>query len=316
LTDPEQHNDDPHPVRKLLKRLPKVEASADFEQRLQRRIAEEGKKSAMPGRWKELLLPKRIPVFAYSLVTLVVVGVVSYYSIFRSGRMPRKEIPIVQENEKTISAPASESNRPSNVEGKADDRLKDSRVEQRGGNASGIIEKPANGNKLEPELRLNKERADGSEKYRDERDQEAKPSTQSVAIDKKEAAAEYREVEAPPVDLSREAHGVQSGVEIEKAAEPPAGTRARQSISFDSIQVQRRVAPSVREEAGKIFAPPDPEALKSAYFQKSAQQYFSAKQLDSIAQQDSLKADSLRRMQQQMQMKQQKVKARRPDGGR
>jgi hypothetical protein len=75
---------DPHPddtgahdsLRRLLKELPRVDASADFEQRLARRIREAAPAPA----------PRRrsaIPVFATSLAALLVTGLISYYTFFR-----------------------------------------------------------------------------------------------------------------------------------------------------------------------------------------------------------------------------------------
>jgi hypothetical protein len=79
--EPEEHL----PVRRLLKELPAVKASPDFEQRLLRRI-KEGAPAAAPDAPKRRLLA--VPVFAYSLLTLLLVGVISYYTFYRSSDAP------------------------------------------------------------------------------------------------------------------------------------------------------------------------------------------------------------------------------------
>ncbi|MBI4546337.1 MAG: hypothetical protein HY707_00020 [Ignavibacteriae bacterium] len=96
--------DDSHnPLRKLLKGLPKVKASEDFEARLQRRITSEESRRPILGR---VFAPRRIPVFAYSLVTIVAVCLISYYVFFRTGNVPmptEQEIPATRSDEITPS---------------------------------------------------------------------------------------------------------------------------------------------------------------------------------------------------------------------
>jgi hypothetical protein len=71
------HDDNQHPLRKLLQGLPKVAAAPDFDERLQRRVA------AMEDRDRATWFQRCIPAFAYSVLTLVVVGVISYYAFLR-----------------------------------------------------------------------------------------------------------------------------------------------------------------------------------------------------------------------------------------
>ncbi|GEM_PF-5576347 len=87
------HDDDNANVRKSLNESRRVKASADFEARLQRRIAAA---AAVPWHrrlWEKLRMQNRIPAFAYSLATVVVLSVASYYVFFRSGAVPRQELP-------------------------------------------------------------------------------------------------------------------------------------------------------------------------------------------------------------------------------
>lgn len=82
----QEHDNEYQRLRKLLKELPMVDASPDFEMKLQRRIHQE---SAAKFRFFASL--RRIPVFAYSLVTLLLVGGISYYAFFKHGSIPSQE---------------------------------------------------------------------------------------------------------------------------------------------------------------------------------------------------------------------------------
>lgn len=84
----QQEHEEHRPVRRLLKELPKVEASPDFEQRLQRRIREGGSLPASASGGAERARGFTIPVFAYSLLTVLLVGLISYYSFFRTAETP------------------------------------------------------------------------------------------------------------------------------------------------------------------------------------------------------------------------------------
>lgn len=96
------NDEEKNPVRKLLKDLPEMKASPDFEQRLQRRIVQEetAKEVRILGK---LFRPRYVPVFSYSLVALVAVGVVSYYVFMRTEMHPPSSMPL-----REPSAPAEQ----------------------------------------------------------------------------------------------------------------------------------------------------------------------------------------------------------------
>lgn len=100
MSNEPSHNEDHPELRKLLKALPKKTASADFEMRLQRRL-NEGKSSTQSETFFGKLFDSfRVPAFAYSLMTLLVVGTISYYAFFRdtgSPRLPEREIPVLND---------------------------------------------------------------------------------------------------------------------------------------------------------------------------------------------------------------------------
>jgi hypothetical protein len=81
-----QHDSEYQRLRKLLKELPKMDASPDFEMKLQRRIHQESE-----DKFRFLDSIRRIPVFAYSLVTILLVGGISYYAFFKHGSIPSQE---------------------------------------------------------------------------------------------------------------------------------------------------------------------------------------------------------------------------------
>ncbi|MBI1805123.1 MAG: hypothetical protein HY033_10085 [Ignavibacteriae bacterium] len=90
-----RNGEENHPVRKVLQSLRRVQASADFEQRLQRRVAisvrrdESGKISVtFPAR-------RPVPAFAYSVIAVFVVGVLAYYMLVRTGVSPTSPNPNV-----------------------------------------------------------------------------------------------------------------------------------------------------------------------------------------------------------------------------
>jgi len=77
-------NPEDSPVKNLLKNLPEIKASPDFEEKLSRRINTLGKWGHLGTR----LLRRPLPVFAYSLIAVAAVGMISYYIFIRSGIQP------------------------------------------------------------------------------------------------------------------------------------------------------------------------------------------------------------------------------------
>jgi hypothetical protein len=98
-------------VRKLLKDLPPVSASPDFEARLRRRISEPERARVEAGWMERFFGARRIPAFAYSLVALLSVGVISYYMFRHEDVAPKMEFKdasppvIMKDNEKIQQAP-------------------------------------------------------------------------------------------------------------------------------------------------------------------------------------------------------------------
>ncbi len=108
MNDTNGNDERGHPVRRLLKSLPQVESTEDFEARLQRRIAEEEGREDTSGIFAWLAGIRRIPVFAYSMISVIVVGVVSYFLLIRTSPVapPAHERLAIPENrEELVPAP-------------------------------------------------------------------------------------------------------------------------------------------------------------------------------------------------------------------
>ncbi len=82
------HDEDRHPVRKILQSLPKIPATHGFEARLRKRIADERERPVRPSLWDWVLMPARVPAMALSLTAIVAAGVFSYYTFVRTGVTP------------------------------------------------------------------------------------------------------------------------------------------------------------------------------------------------------------------------------------
>lgn len=73
-------------IRKIFSKLDKVEVTEDFEIRLRRQIY------SKTGFVKSFFYKYRIPALAVSMLAVIIVGVISYYTIFRIGITPSEQI--------------------------------------------------------------------------------------------------------------------------------------------------------------------------------------------------------------------------------
>lgn len=104
----ENQGDERHPVRKILKTLPKVHARHDFEFRLRKRITGEERPATPSG--DRMMVSRHVPAYALSLVALLSAGVVAYFSLIRSSadqvEQPLKQDEMKQETPQQQSSPA------------------------------------------------------------------------------------------------------------------------------------------------------------------------------------------------------------------
>lgn len=99
------HNDNSDELRRALKGLPQVQASADFEARLQRRIREAEQSGTQAG-WRRLV---RIPAFGYGIVAVMLVGVISFLLLRQQDDIPSQEQTFAPSQESTELASESDS---------------------------------------------------------------------------------------------------------------------------------------------------------------------------------------------------------------
>ncbi|MDI6780434.1 MAG: hypothetical protein QME25_09690 [Bacteroidota bacterium] len=93
----EDKNNDAEKIRRVLKNLREVKTDEEFELRLKRRLTWEKKHKQFDfvGRYFN---QHRVPVYAVSVVALIAIGIVSYYSFFRSGIVPTETVPLFKED--------------------------------------------------------------------------------------------------------------------------------------------------------------------------------------------------------------------------
>lgn len=289
MENTEEHNDNQENIRRLLKELPKVQASPDFEQRLQRRISHE----TTPGWLERFFRPARIPAFAYSLTTVVVVGIISYYAFFRPGTAPRPELPPVQDSLKI----AAQSEPAPSAEG----RVTDNRVDKT--EPPEMTPPPEANMPPQPSLsaRTQKDLRDKSVSEQDERDRE-NDAAGDLKADKsaERQLQQFRTAAPPPVVQKEEQANVQLGIVAEK----------------ESLAEERDLAAKVLSSRPQTLR----KSAESAFLMSAdevgldQQLKFIARQIDSLQSRDSVKLDSLRRVQRFLQLQQQKAKIRKPSG--
>jgi hypothetical protein len=294
MKNEEEQKDKRREVDKLLKGLQKVQASPDFEERLHRRIAETAAGRPAGGWWIHVFGPRRIPALAYSLATLVLVGIVSYYAFFRSGNVPTPQQSLNEIPASTQGTGAEPSS------GKADDRRDQSEAAERTLTAPAA---PPGAQSAQPQLRQKQGRTD----LRDESTAN-QPAVGKDAIESGNAAQDLKKEQAAP----------QTGVPVPV---PPVTQGAQ-----PQLQEWRSNAAAVQEYEAKEQHPPIPSQslLKQLQVREPSdagkqklsieqQLKYVTEKIDSLGSGDSLKMDSLRQLQRYLQMQQRKAKIRKPD---
>ncbi|MBI5214937.1 MAG: hypothetical protein HY960_04235 [Ignavibacteriae bacterium] len=114
MDEKKKHIKDESSVSKLLKDLPRVKASPDFEARLHRRIVSSKEESERKSLFDILFFPRRVPVFATSILALLAVSVISYVVFMKN----RDESASTTPQHPTI-AESSEPQPPNQADGRA-----------------------------------------------------------------------------------------------------------------------------------------------------------------------------------------------------
>ena len=277
----ENNNEQHHPVRKLLKKLPEVQASDDFEARLHRRIAEE-KTLEKNGFSEKVFQPRRVPVFAYSLVALVAVGIVAYSVFLRTDGTPptpiqEKSVSSSKESakqyrEEAENAPTPAVSSPSNTLSKTTDDVRkkaqsvdESKMKQLDGAGKGL-----KATEVQP---MNAD--------------ENKPLDQMQSAETPVTKVESEQALISPQSQRGDNQSVQQKIDIDK------DERSSQQSGVNKTIHSLSTVPSVQGAA---------PSAQTHYFYNA----YSA----TLA--DSLKRDSVQRAQRQLQLQQQKAKVKKP----
>ena len=247
-------NDEEEKLRKLLRELPEVPAREGFEARLHRRLAGPRRRGGFARLFESILSARRIPVFAYSVLALAAIGVLSYYLSVRPGAVT----PIVP--------PATPAARD-----------------------TASTTQPETVLKREAPMPVKSKAAENRRK-----DQATPPAGMSGA------PAEVSTKELQPESQLRQ-QPAQMQESNEQGALKPL-QKGDEKMITPSVQPspEKKTAPSVQAIQGKSITVPQ-GALQNMAGQRSALSANRAQfLLDSVARTDSLKQDSLRRLQKKL----------------
>lgn len=263
-----QPGDEQERLRKMLKDLPKVPARPDFEERLQRRIVAAGKERRL---W---FAPRHWPALAYSALTVLVVGVVSYLALERAGLRDAPGPPATLSDSAVLLVPAPGVTAPS-----------ESHVSSKGESpASGTVEAPA------AKFSRNQQKAKQAEveqEYRqDQGDVRDLQNEQELQIPEQDEVQEQHDERVQPVPPPAEA--AKPAMREEQKAQEPV-----QMLGIDADKPETAAPRTLdRTKMRALTASPyaRAEALEDTLLTESELAL-----IDSIARHDSVKADSVRK---------------------
>lgn len=90
-------------LHRILKKLRKVEVGGDFEMRLKKRLTLETTKSSFFSILRFYVFRNRIPAYFVSAISVVAIGIASYYIFIRTGFTPQEPIPVIRYEVKSRS---------------------------------------------------------------------------------------------------------------------------------------------------------------------------------------------------------------------
>jgi hypothetical protein len=298
------------PIRKALKKLPPVNAAPDFEARLKRRLLQPSREEGVA--WRILFGPRRIPTFAYSLVALIAVGYFSYYLFWRTPvapppveepRVPSMyratppPPPILKQGDEAVSKDRSEESAQKNIqtEPSAQSGSKQYYRDETGKRAGVELDKKSAPVQVEAQTPPSSALEEGNEKS--ERAKDAAPTEPAL---KKEDARSINE-RARTDETTKGA-----------ASQPP---RENRQFNWGAKIAPRggknAAAESPLESKARQLA--TPSAPATTYGMQS-QGMVSIPVIDSAAIRDSLRVDSLKRVEKARQEMLKKSKAKKPGG--
>ncbi|HZY09757.1 MAG TPA: hypothetical protein VFF29_01255 [Bacteroidota bacterium] len=290
---------DDHFLHRLMKSLPRVKASPDFEARLQRRILEESKSRGIFGLFTKTSSLMRLPAFAYSLIALISVGLGSYYIYLRVGVspiVPSESIPSNQQYE-------NETKQKSTGGQSGIDRS-DARSES--------TPKDQLSRRIDAPVTAGKQSAVSDETKKPQTDDQLSipPTEQFQELEK--AKSDYpkkiREQNLEPASVSRSQKEavVQEPTQEIKLMDKLESGQGIEAQQFQKVQVDR-----VSKDRDRTMAPL--QSPEGGYrIRAGASTIQSQYQRDSAILADSIKQDSLMRLQKKLQLQRQQLKIKKP----
>lgn len=282
MNKPDEHNgQDDREVKKLLGNLRRIGAAEDFEQRLAGRIRKE--RSPSPFRMTVEKFGMPLPAFSYSLATIIVLGIVSYYTLFRSGTIRVNDQSFRSESAKEIaSAP------------------RDGYAEEKGG----ASKKKEDQSEAQPS---GSGRFDGQgaprltsveEHLRSAVEMDKPQTTPSAGMESKDNRQDLQSLSRQSQiknEVSRQevAEGIAKS-RIKEAEAPSPAAQNAPSISQPAagVHVLSKAAPGKQSVSQQTFSSPATQNMKMPVAESIS---FSVASPDSIHLRDSLRLDSLRR---------------------
>ncbi len=301
MDESQEHNNEPRSTKKLLSNLPKIQASPDFEERLYQRISQETRSQISTGWLKNTFLPQRMPVFAYSLTALVLVGVVSYYSFFRSGIVPKSDQLMLQERENNVQSYGS------NTEAIPDDKRTDIHLNNTKPSEQKTevqMETKAYSNEKSDlkQMQIRKKDIDADEKIKGQEETNDGLLRNERIIGRSDAQTENEQGSSQSITRNR-------GQQVPLPQSSSAPGKIQMMLDERNTAVK---APVLQKEVQGIIRPSAKSTLSNEVdFQTQLKSI--TDQIDTLAPKDSTKIDSLRNVQKQLQMQQQKAKSKRPN---
>ncbi len=104
-----KHSEQEEKLGSLLRKLPKVDASADFEAGLQRKLSARTKPSREMGFLSTFLFSQRVPVFVTSILALFAVSVISYYLFINTKSNVTDQRMVISQPEQSLTSVQKES---------------------------------------------------------------------------------------------------------------------------------------------------------------------------------------------------------------
>ncbi len=293
------HTEQDDNLGKILKKLPKVDASPDFDARLQRKLTEQPTSKRGWSLFDSFIFSQRVPVFVSSALALIAVSVISYY-LFVDNKS-KSNIPeqhgVISEPQQSIASAQKEPdvtvNEAFKTEGKLNSKVSEDKVSKSINNRGAVSNKPAG--RMEMNVSKKKESPQLDAEPADQR------SKDLLQESKEETVQPMMEMNASSPSTVPQTHELQlvqpTSEEQQQAVQQKMQIAPELDVRGKSIQEKSSGAPSIETLIQKA-APVDPRLLRGGRSGvRNAMSAFSTSNDTSKA--DSLRRDSLKAIEKQ-----------------